>query len=176
MSTCISFAFFGGNLQPIAGFNYGAQIYSRVRKVLKLTIIYGILVMTIAFALGETIPGLLVKMFTNDEELIAQSTLGLRITVIIFPLVGYQMVTSNFFQSIGKAPTAVLLSASRQLLLLIPLLAILPNYLGTLGVWIAMPISDGLSTILSFILLKREMKKFRKMEDKPFTLPDEPSN
>ncbi len=85
------------------------------------------------------------------------------------------MVTSNFFQSIGKAPTAVLLSASRQLLLLIPLLAILPNYLGTLGVWISMPISDGLSTILSFVLLKREMKKFSKLEDKPFNLPDEPS-
>ena len=163
-------------MQPIAGFNYGAQIYSRVRKVLKLTILFGILVMTVAFALGETIPGLLVKMFTNDEELITQSTLGLRITVIIFPLVGFQMVTSNFFQSIGKAPTAVLLSASRLLLILIPLLAILPNYLGTLGVWISMPISDGLSTILSFILLKREMKKFKKLEDKPFSLPDEPSN
>ncbi len=159
-------------MQPIAGFNYGAQIYSRVKKVLRLTILFATSVMTIAFIVGECIPGLMVKIFTDEPELISQSIIGLRIMVIIFPVVGFQMVASNFFQSIGKAPMAVLLSASRQLLILIPLLAILPNYFGTLGVWISMPISDGLSTILAFFLLKREMKKFNKLEDKPFTLTE----
>ena len=159
-------------MQPIAGFNYGAQIYSRVKKVLRLTILFATSVMTVAFIVGECMPGLMVKIFTDEPELISQSIVGLRIMVIIFPVVGFQMVASNFFQSIGKAPMAVLLSASRQLLILIPLLAILPNYFGTLGVWISMPISDGLSTILAFFLLKREMKKFNKLEDKPFTLTE----
>ena len=159
-------------MQPIAGFNYGAQIYSRVRKVLKLTIIYATIVMGFAFAVGEGIPRLLVQIFTNEEDLISQSVIGLRMTVLLFPVVGFQMVASNFFQSIGKASTAVLLSASRQLLILIPLLAILPNYFGTLGVWISMPISDGLATILSTFLLTKEMKKFRTLQDKPFSLEE----
>jgi len=143
-----------------------------VRKVLKLTIIYATIVMGFAFAIGEGIPRLLVQIFTDDEELISQSIIGLRMTVLLFPVVGFQMVASNFFQSIGKASTAVLLSASRQLLILIPLLAILPNYLGTLGVWISMPISDGLATILSTFLLTKEMKKFRTLQDKPFSLEE----
>lgn len=157
-------------MQPIAGFNYGAQIYSRVRRVLGLTITFATIVMLFAFAVGECFPRLMVQIFTDDEELIAQSIVGLRLVVALFPVVGFQMVASNFFQSIGKAPMAVLLSASRQLLILIPLLIILPNIFGTFGVWISLPISDGLSTILAFFLLKKEMKKFSQLEDKPFTL------
>ncbi len=157
-------------MQPIAGFNYGAQLYSRVRKTLKITIISATTVMVFAFIIGESIPYYLVRLFTDDEELIKHSVIGLRIAVATFPIVGFQMVTSNFFQSIGKSLMAVILSASRQVLILIPLLIVLPPFLGSLGVWWSMPISDALASILSFILLRREMKTFGKLEDKPFEL------
>ena len=157
-------------MQPIAGFNYGAQLYSRVRKTLKITIISATTVMVFAFIIGESIPYYLVRLFTDDEELIKHSVIGLRIAVATFPIVGFQMVTSNFFQSIGKSLMAVILSASRQVLILFPLLIVLPPFLGSLGVWWSMPISDALASILSLILLRREMKTFGKLEDKPFEL------
>ncbi|MCQ2960535.1 MAG: MATE family efflux transporter, partial [Bacteroidales bacterium] len=155
-------------MQPIAGFNFGAQIYSRVRSILRFTIIMAVTVTTFAFIIGESIPYYLTRMFTDDEELIEKSIIGFRITVSLFPIVGFQMVASNFFQSIGKAKMAIIVSATRQMIFLIPLLIILPPLLGSDGVWWSMPISDGISTVVAFFLLKREMKKLNKLEDKPF--------
>jgi len=155
-------------MQPIAGFNFGAQIYSRVRSILRFTIIMAVTVTTFAFIIGESIPYYLTRMFTDDEELIEKSIIGFRITVSLFPIVGFQMVASNFFQSIGKAKMAIIVSATRQMIFLIPLLILLPPILGSDGVWWSMPISDGISTIVAFFLLKKEMKKLNKLEDKPF--------
>ena len=157
---------FNQGMQPIAGYNFGAQQYSRVRAVLKITIICATITTTCAFLIAESIPYYMARLFTNDEELIQLTILGLRVCVIAFPIVGFQMVTSNFFQSIGKAPMAVILSSTRQLLLLIPLLLILPNFYGTIGVFASMPISDCLSTIIALTLLRREMKHFSKLKDK----------
>ena len=155
-------------MQPIAGYNFGAQIYSRVKKVLKMTIIAATCVTSFAFIVSETIPYFVARLFTTDEELIAIAIKGLRICSAAFPIVGFQMVTSNFFQSIGKASKAVILSSTRQLLLLVPLLLILPNHFKTVeSVFVCMPLSDALSTILAFILLKLEMRKFNKLKDKP---------
>ncbi len=154
-------------MQPIAGYNFGAQLYSRVRQVLKETIICATIVTTVAFLIAETLPYYMARLFTTDKELIALTIKGLRICVFAFPIVGFQMVTSNFFQSIGKAPMAVILSSTRQLLMLIPLLLILPNFYGTEGVFASMPLSDILSSILAFLLLRHEMKRFSKLKDKP---------
>lgn len=155
-------------MQPIAGYNFGAQIYSRVKKVLKMTIIAATCVTAFAFLVSESIPYHVARLFTTDEELIAIAIKGLRICSAAFPIVGFQMVTSNFFQSIGKARKAVILSSTRQLLLLVPLLLILPQHFHTVeSVFVCMPISDALSTILAFILLKLEMRKFNKLKDKP---------
>ena len=115
-------------MQPIAGYNFGAQIYSRVRKVLKMTILSATCVTTFAFLVSESIPYYVARLFTTDEELIRIAIRGLRICSAAFPIVGFQMVASNFFQSIGKASKAVILSSTRQLLLLIPLLLILPAH------------------------------------------------
>ena len=90
---------------------------------------------------------------------------GMRIVLIMFPIVGFQMVTANFFQSIGKVRKAILLSLTRQMLFLVPLLIILPRFMGTLGVWISMPIADSLATVLAVFLLTRQMKKFRENND-----------
>lgn len=155
-------------MQPIAGYNFGAQIYSRVRKVLKMTVLSATCVTTFAFLVSESIPYYVARLFTTDEELIRIAIRGLRICSAAFPIVGFQMVASNFFQSIGKASKAVILSSTRQLLLLIPLLLILPAHFKSVeSVLACMPISDALSSIIAFVLLKIEMRKFNKLEDKP---------
>jgi putative MATE family efflux protein len=152
---------FTQGMQPIAGYNFGAQHYKRVMEVLKLTIICGTFVTTLAFIAGEVFPRQLAIMFTPDETLIELAANGMRIVVAVFPMVGFQMVVSNFFQSIGKAPKAIFLSATRQLLFLIPLILILPNYWGTNGIWWSMPISDLIATFTASILLYLEYKKFK---------------
>lgn len=157
---------FNQGMQPIAGYNFGAQLYSRVRAVLKVTILCATAVMLFAFLVCEAFPYYLARLFTDNEELIELTILGLRICASAFPVVGFQMVASNFFQSIGKAPMAVLLSTTRQMLMLVPLLLILPPIYGTEGVFASMPISDALSALLAFVLLRKEMKKFSKLKDK----------
>lgn len=152
-------------MQPIAGYNFGAQQYDRVLQVLKLTIIYATIVTTIAFIAGEVFPRQLAMMFTQDEILIGLSVTGMRMVFAVFPIVGFQMVVANFFQSIGKAQKAIFLSATRQLLFLIPLILILPTYLGTDGVWMSMPISDFVATFTAAILLFYELKQFKKKKE-----------
>lgn len=147
---------FNQGMQPIAGYNFGAQQNDRVKSVLKLTIFYASCVMCVGFLAGELFPRALSIMFTTDENLIALSVKGMRIALSAAPVVGFQMVVSNFFQSIGQAPKAVFLSSTRQLLFLVPLLLILPNFFGTTGVWLSMPISDVLAAILAAVLLFRD--------------------
>lgn len=154
-------------MQPIAGYNYGARQFDRVLRVLRLTIYGAVIVATGAFLLGECAPRLLVQLFTTDEELIGLAVTGMRLSFMVFPLVGFQMVATNFFQSLGMAPKAIFLSLSRQLLFLMPALLALPPLFehfaleGSWGVWCALPASDLLATIVTFILLIRELRKFR---------------
>ena len=149
-------------MQPIAGYNYGAQLYQRVTKVLKLTIVYATVVTTFGFVVGMAVPRLVVSIFTSDAELIDLSARGLRIIVMFFPIIGFQMVTANFFQSIGMAGKAIFLSLSRQLLILLPCLLILPHFFGALGVWISMPVSDLLASIIAAVMLLLQFRKFHK--------------
>lgn len=148
-------------MQPIAGYNYGAQQYLRVRKVLIVTIVAATLVTTFGFLVGMLMPELAVSIFTTDEELIRLSAKGLRITVVFFPIIGFQMVTSNFFQSIGMASKAIFLSISRQVLILIPCLLILPRYYGQFGVWVSMPVSDITASLIAGSMLVWQMKKLK---------------
>lgn len=150
-------------MQPIAGYNYGAQNYDRVLKVLRYTLIGGTAVTTCGFLIGEFLPELCVRMFTSDLDLISRSVDGMRLMLMVFPFVGAQMVTTNFFQSIGQAHKSIFLSLTRQLLFLIPLLIILPPLWGVKGVWLAMPISDAISCIVAGTLLTVQYKKFKKL-------------
>lgn len=145
-------------MQPIVGYNYGARRYDRVLEVLKKGIISGVVVMTIAFAFVEIFPYALTRAFTCDQELIEIASKGFRIVFIIFPIIGFQIVCSNFFQSIGKARKAIFLSLTRQVIVLIPLLFIFPYFWGIEGVWLSMPVSDLVATILSAILIAKEIK------------------
>lgn len=156
---------FNQAMQPIAGYNWGAGLHERVLKVLKITIILGTIVTTTGFLITQfaTIP--CIRIFTNDPRLTELATEGMHLVFIMAPLVGFQMVASNFFQSIGMPGKSILMSLSRQLLLLVPCLLIIPNYLGTKGVWISMPIADGLSIILASVLLINQIRKINRSLD-----------
>lgn len=155
-------------MQPIAGYNYGARQYDRVLRVLHLTMIGATCVSVVAFLLGELIPGVAVRLFTTDEQLIDFAVTGMRLSFMMFPLVGFQMVATNLFQSLGMASKAIFLSLTRQLLFLLPGLLLLPrlfidytSWEGSWGVWCAIPLSDLMSAIVTFILLGRQLRRFR---------------
>ncbi len=148
-------------MQPIAGYNYGAKLYDRVLKVLKLTMISATIITTIGFLISLFIPDLVVSAFTRDKELITLASRGLRIALMVFPIVGFQMVVSNFFQSLGLAKRAIFLSLSRQLLFLLPGLLILPPLMGVAGVWYSFPISDIIATVVSATMLINFSKKIK---------------
>ncbi|MCE5174007.1 MAG: MATE family efflux transporter [Bacteroidales bacterium] len=151
-------------MQPIAGFNFGAHKNDRVRKVYKLTVVAATIVTTFGFAISMLFPTTIVSAFTNDAELIAQSKVALGFAMMMFPIIGFQMVSSNFFQSIGKASTAIFLSLSRQFIFLIPALLIIPHYFGLNGVWMALPTSDVLATFTTTLCVIRLIKKMRQEE------------
>ena len=155
-------------MQPIAGYNFGARQYDRVLRVLRLTIIGATCVTTGGFLLCEGMPRMAVSLFTSDPELIRIAAEGMRIIFIFFPIIGFQMVSTNFFQSIGMAGKAIFLSLSRQLLFLLPGLLLLPPLLeyrtpwsGTWGVWGAIPLSDLLASVVTCVLLTRQLRRFR---------------
>lgn len=151
-------------MQPIAGYNYGAQQYHRVNEVLRLAIWGATAVTTFTFLVGELIPELTVSIFTTDKGLIMRAAEGFRIAVLVFPIVGFQMVTSNFFQSIGMANKAIFLSLTRQLLFLLPCLIILPKFIGAAGIWWSMPISDLVASIVAAVMLYKQYQTFKRSD------------
>lgn len=140
-------------LQPIIGYNYGAKNMPRVMKALRLGILTGVTITSSGFLICELFPHAVSSMFTNDLELINMAASGLRITIMLFPFVGCQIIISNFFQSIGKAKVSVFLSLSRQLVYLLPFLIILPQYYGVKGIWMSMPTSDFFAFFTAIISL-----------------------
>ena len=152
-------------MQPIAGYNYGAKQNSRVKEVFWMTAKLGTIVTTICFCIGMFIPRLAAGIFTHDEALLNMSAEGMRILTIGFPIVGFQMIGTNFFQCLGMVKKSIILSLSRQLLFLLPLLYTLPLWMGAKGVWMSFPISDVLSALLTAILLRRLFKKFNTLKD-----------
>ena len=156
-------------MQPIVGYNYGAKNYARVRKVVYMTICCGVAFATLGFILGETIPDVIARAFVdsengNDSLIVEAATQGLRIVLAVFPLVGFQVVVGGFFQYIGKAPLAIFISLTRQLIFLLPLLWFLPREFGAHGVWISMPIADSASIVLALILFIWQIRKIKRME------------
>jgi Na+-driven multidrug efflux pump len=156
---------FNQGMQPIAGYNYGAKQYDRTLEVLRLTIKCALVVTFTCFIVGMCFPRAAVSLFTHDEELIGLAARGFRITVLIFFIIGRQMVITNFFQSIGMANKAIFLSLSRQLIFLLPFLAILPIWFGADGVWFSMPASDLAALVVTEIMLARLKKSFKKEQE-----------
>ena len=156
---------FNQGLQPIAGYNYGALQYHRVREVFVLTAKWEVLVTSLCFLVSMLIPDVAVRMFTNDPELVALSSRGLRIMNSGFALVGFGMVSSNLFQCLGMVRKSIFLSLSRQLLFLLPLIYTLPLWMQEKGVWISFPISDTLNIIVSAVMIVSLFRKFNRLQD-----------
>ena len=156
---------FNQGLQPIAGYNYGARQYHRVKEIFLLTAKWEVLVTTLCFLMAELIPRSAVSLFTNDPQLIDMAAHGLRIMNSAFALVGFGMVTGNFFQCLGMVWKSIFLSLSRQLLFLLPLIYTLPLWLQETGVWVSFPISDAINIIISAILIVRLFRKFDRLQD-----------
>ena len=148
-------------MQPIVGYNYGAQKIDRVKHTLRLGIIVGVLITSSGFVICELFPHTVSAIFTDSDELIDMASSGLRICTLMFPFVGAQIVISNFFQSIGMAKISIFLSLSRQLVYLLPGLLLLPPLYGVKGVWISMPVSDGLAFITAVVILMVYIKKVK---------------
>ncbi len=142
-------------MQPIAGYNYGAQNYDRLRKVVKLAISCATVVCTVGFLVAMFAAHPCARLFTKDESLIDLASTAIRMMMMMFPIVGFQIVVTSFFQSIGKAKVSMFLSLSRQLLFLVPALAIFSEIWGLWGIWSAMPFSDALATLVAAVMMKK---------------------
>ncbi len=153
---------FNQGMQPIAGYNYGARHFHRVLEVTKLTTWWAIGVATAGFLLCQLFPSFIVGFFTTDPKLISAAVYGLHIVFGVFPIVGFQMVATNFFMSIGMSRKAIFLSLTRQLLFLAPCLVFLPKIWGTFGVWVSIPIADLTATVVTAIVLIRQFRAFSK--------------
>ena len=150
-------------MQPIAGYNYGAQKIDRLMRVLNLSIIAATGIMVTGWLIAMFLPYYCARMFTTDKALIELGIKAIRIVMCCFPIIGFQMVITNFFQCIGKVKISIFLSLSRQLLILLPLLGLLPLFWDIEGVWYSMPISDFSAAVIAAIVISWYMKKLKRM-------------
>ena len=158
------------DMQPIAGYNFGARRYDRVLGVLNKALIFGSVITLTGFVIGVFFPTPFVSVFAKDSpQLIKLSAHALSCMVMMFPIVGIQIVSTAFFQSIGYAPKSIFLSLTRQLIFLVPAIFILPHlYADPLeGLWHAAPVADGLASVLAITLLVLQVKKFKKQMQAP---------
>ncbi|NDV96372.1 MATE family efflux transporter [Dysgonomonas sp. 521] len=151
-------------MQPIVGYNYGAKRIGRVKETLFYTIKVGVVVGCVGLVIGMILPDIVVKPFNPSAPLAAETAKALRIITVMLPLVGYQIVVTNFFQCIGMAGKSIFLSLTRQFLMLLPALFILPRFFGINGVWYSLPTADFLATVLTAILFILQVRVFKQME------------
>lgn len=145
-------------MQPISGFNYGAGLVDRCVGVYRRATIWGTIVMCCGFALGEFMPGFVTSWFTDDAGLRDISASALRYMFMMFPLVGFQVVSVGFLMSLGKAGKAIVLSLCRQLLCLVPLIIVLPNFFGVDGVFMSIPIADAVTIIITIFMIVHQLR------------------
>ena len=146
-------------LQPIVGYNFGAKQFQKVIKAIKLAFIYGVAISTLGFIVLILFSKPIIGIFTDDTNLIKESIVSLRLIILAFPVVGFQVVGATIFQALGKPLPSLVLSLARQILFLIPLILILPLFLNLNGIWLSFPISDLFATIITFITLFYQKKK-----------------
>lgn len=151
-------------MQPIAGYNYGANLTDRLMRVLKLSIWAATGIMIIGWLIAMFLPYYCARLFTTDDTLISMAIDGIRINMLVFPIIGFQMVVTNFFQCIGRVKISIFLSLSRQLLFLLPLLLVLPLIWGLNGVWAALPASDTISAIVALVMMGK-IRKIKKLKN-----------
>ncbi|MDE6872331.1 MAG: MATE family efflux transporter [Bacteroidales bacterium] len=152
-------------MQPIAGYNFGARNYSRVKKVFWMSAKLATVITTACFVMSMFMPQYATAIFTHDIELKEMASKGLRLMNMAAPIIGFQMIATNLFQCLGMVHKSIFLSLARQILCLIPLLYLMPICFGPYGVWCSFPIADTISSILTIILLADLLKKFSRLKD-----------
>lgn len=157
-------------MQPIVGYNYGARKYDRVVKTYFITVSCALCITSIGYLISRFMPVQVAHLFVGGEDADAEDLInavvyGMKYTMIAFWAVGFQIVTGNFFQYIGKPKRAILISMTRQMLFLVPLLIVLPPRAGVLGVWVAQPIADSMSVLLAATLIFFQIRKLRRNPD-----------
>lgn len=150
--------------QPIIGFNYGAKKYERAKEAFKYATIAACVICIIGFISIQCFPTQIISLFNNDPELTTLAIKGIRIYLLMMPVVGINIVATSYYQSIGKAKISMFVSLLRQVILLIPFTVILPKFIGLDVVWAAGACADSLSVIITLILLKKEFKQLDKMQ------------
>lgn len=156
---------FNQGMQPIAGYNFGARKYSRVREVFLRTSMWATIITGFWFIASESLPEVMVSIFTNDPSLKEMAEKGLRVMNPVVLIVGWQMVSTNLFQSLGMVRKSIFLSLSRQLLYLVPLLYLMPLFFDIHGVFAAFPISDALACVTTLVMIGNLMRKFSRLKD-----------
>ncbi|MEG0013351.1 MAG: MATE family efflux transporter [Cellulosilyticaceae bacterium] len=149
--------------QPIIGYNYGAEKYDRATKTFNICLLIATIALGIAWVFIQTFPEAVVSLFSSDPELVNITVNGLKKYLVVLFLVGIPYMGANYMQSIGKAKEAMLLSLLRQVIILIPIVLILPNFMGLDGVWFAQPIADIIATVVTVIVVRREFKSYKKL-------------
>lgn len=147
--------------QPIIGYNYGAKKYDRVKETVKYGAIAATIIVVIGWIITQSAPQVLIAIFNNDPELVGIATNGIKIYLLMMPLIGFQVISSNYFQSIGKAKISMFLSLLRQVILLIPCILILPKIFGLNGIWLSGAVCDGLSSLITGIIFFYSVKKLK---------------
>jgi len=149
-------------LQPIIGFNYGAKKYDRVIQGVKLACWASTFLSILGFFFIQIFDTEIISLFNQNPELIAMGSSGLKIVLVMLPILGFQLIATQYFQAVGKAKHAIFLSMSRQFILLIPLVLVMPNLFGLMGIWVATPLADLGSALIAGIFLTRELGKLKK--------------
>jgi len=152
-------------LMPIAGYNFGARKYCRVKEVMKLSILYSSALSMINFVAFFFFPGQLLSLFTENPEVISTGITASRIIALGLPVDGFQIMASGMYQAVGKALPSFILSMLRQILLLIPLVILLPHLWGLTGIWIAFPIADIGAALITVVMFMGEMKHLHRVCD-----------
>ncbi|MGL5712701.1 MAG: MATE family efflux transporter [Paraclostridium sp.] len=150
--------------QPIIGFNYGAKNYDRANKAFKVSAIISVGILTAGWLLIQTAPEVIIGMFNKDAELMDISINGVKIYLLMLPIIGISITGSNYIQSVGKAKVAMVLSLLRQVILLVPMIIVLPKFFGLNGVWYAQPVADFLATAITTSILVKELKSYKKSD------------
>ena len=165
--TFMAMPIFGINqgIQPILGYNYGAEKYKRVKEALYKGIFAATIICIIGYTSVRLFSNTLIQIFTTKPELEEIAKYGLKAYTLVFPIVGFQIVSSIYFQAVGKPKMSFFISLSRQIIVMIPCLIILPIFFGLNGIWYAAPTADSIATLITFILVRKEIKKLDKLEE-----------
>lgn len=160
-------------LQPILGYNYGAKLYARVREALRKAILGASIICIFDFIVIQFLSKYFIFIFTREKALLDIASFGLRINTIMFPIIGFQIISSVYFQAVGKPKLSLFISLSRQIIILIPCIIVMSRLFGLTGIWFAAPTSDFISTVITFVLIKREMKILKHLQKEQEKLDEE---